>query len=76
MAEEESDGPVVPEEMEAALRESNERARALGNAFRRLGQAIQPRMEVILWISASYASSPRALSVVVRKTELKVIDNG
>lgn len=58
LSKEDAEGPVVPGEMEAALRESNECARALGSALRRLGQAIQPGMEVILLDSASAPSSP------------------
>lgn len=53
-AEEEANDPVVPKEMEATLRESNKHVWSLGNAFRRLGQAIQPGMEVILWSRALY----------------------
>jgi hypothetical protein len=47
MPEEEADGHVVLEEMDATIRQSSKRVRALGNAFKRLGQAIHPRMVVI-----------------------------
>lgn len=56
--EEDTDGPVIPEGIEAMLRESSEHARALGNALRRLGQTIQPGMNVIFESNACVPSSP------------------
>lgn len=58
LSEEDIDGPFVPKEMEVALRESSKRSRDLGHALRRLGQAIQPGMEVMLKSSICTPSSP------------------
>lgn len=65
------EGPVVPEEMEATLRDSHDRALVLCSSLRRLGQTIQPGMEVNFSTSGCTPSGPRASNLVVPGTRLE-----